>query len=338
MMHCFYYNSIGLERAPSCSSLLLTHTTALKDDSEPESREETTSLLSCPSDLGAMAMAQGAMSSQFVSQESLEDATEPHSRSLIVSRNVVFEYSLPDRRATSLNLPSNQVMSTGSQRAAGSSEQQDSILNLVPPLFLSKNTRATSGPQVSSVQCSQTESVKPSQDTIATLQDNLHQINSDTKVDSLESDSYFSSPGANKHSWANNIEQQCPPSPLNKIRSKYLARTPSQTSQCSTSTVKANSSGSNSPAETPCSSPLLNTRRGNASGKMRSQPTQCTEASLSEHRATSEDWQTHSIKSHIQGTSCIVSGSSGDYQDRQLSSRLGRLILFVYSVKSPTCI
>ena len=297
----------------------MTHcTTSLPINSRPESHGQI-EFLSCPSDLDAIAPTQGAVSNYpCVSQESLEE-TEPHSKSLIVSRNVV--YSLPDRRATSLNLPSNQVSSTGSQ-TAGISEQQGSILNLIPPFFLSKKTRATSRPQESSVQCSQTESIKPSQDTIATLQDNLHRTNNDTKVD--PSESTISNPAA-RHSWASN-EQPCPPSPLNKIRSTYLVRQPSQTSQGSTSTVKANSSGSNSPAETPHSSPLLNTHRGHAGGNMCCQPTQCTEASLNEHRATSEDWQTHSIKSHIQGTSYIVSGSSGEYQDRQLSSRSGRLI------------
>lgn len=273
------------------------------------------------------------MPNQFISQESLVDTTEPHSRSLLVSRNAVFEYSLPDRRATSLDLPSNHVSSTGSQRAGAMNSKAGSILNTAPPFFLLKNTRASSGPQASSVECSQTESIKPSHDTIlATLQDNLHRTNKDKKVDAPESDSNFSSPTANKHSLADQshmMEQQCPPSPLNKIRSRYLARTPSQVSQCSTSTVKANSSGSNSPAssevwETPQSSPLLTTRRGKAA--VCSQPTECTEASISEHRETSEDWQTHSIKSHIQGTSYIVSGSSSEYPTQRLSSQPGKFL------------
>ena len=317
-----------MERAPSCSSLL-TYTTTRNDDSEPESHGETTSLLSCPSNLGAMTMTQGDMSSQFVSQESLDDTTEPLSKSLLVSRNVV--YSVPDRRSVSLNLPSNQVSSTGSQRA-GASGQQGS---LVPPCFLSKNTRATvSGPQPSSVQCSQTESIKPSQDTISTLQDNLHRASNDTNVDPLGPNANFSNPAANNHTSRANInEQQCPPSPLNNVRYRHLARTPSQTSQCSIGTVTANSSGSNSPAsselwETPHSSPLLGAHRGHASSKMCSQPTQCTEASLNEHRATSEDWQTHSMRSYIQGTSYIASGSD-EHHDQQSSSVSGRLITII---------
>ena len=340
--------TLGFERAPSCGSLL-THTTALGDDSEPESHEERVSLLSCPSDLGAMAMGvqQGTVSSQFVSQESLDDPTEVHSKSLLVSRNV--EYPLPDRRANSLNSPRNQVSLNGSRREGASKSEQHvhgPSLNLAPPpLFLSKNTRANiSGPQTSSVQCSQTISIKPSQDTIAKLQDTLHRTDNDTKVDPPDPDSYsnFSNPATNKHniSGGANIEQQFPPlSPLNRVRSRYLARTPSQTSQCSVGTVKANSSGSNSPVssevwETPHSSPLLNTRRSHASGsKVCCQSTQCTEASLSlnEHRLTSEDWQTHSIKSYIQGTSYIVSQhSSGEHQSHQSSSRLGKLLFFVY--------
>ena len=277
--------TLGVERAPSCGSLL-THTTALSDDSEPESHEERVSLLSCPSDLGAMAMGaqQGTVSSQFVSQESLDDTTETLSKSLLVSRNV--EYALPDRRANSLNLPRNHVSLNESQREG--TEQHGSSLNLAPPpLFLSKNTRASiSGPQASSVQCSQTVSIKPSQNTIAKLQDTLHRTDDDTKVDPPDPDSYsnFSNSAANKHniiSGGANIEQQFPPpSPLNRMRSRYLSRTPSQTSQCSVTTVKANSSGSNSPVssevwETPHSSPLLNTRRSHASGsKVCSQSTQ----------------------------------------------------------------
>jgi hypothetical protein len=310
---------------------LLTHTSALNDDSEAESCEENASLMSCPSDLGAMEMGaqQGAVSSQFVSQESLDDATEPLSKSLLVSRNV--EYAPPDRRANSLKLPRNQM----SQREG--TEQQSSKLNFVPPPFLSRNSRATiSEPQASSVQCRQTESIKPSQDTIATLQDldNLNRTNDDVKVDPPESDSYsnFSNSAANKHNnniiSGVNIEQQFPPpSPLNRMR-RHRARTLSQTSECSIGTVRANSSGSNSPSssevwETPRSSPLLSTRRGHASGcsKVCSQPTQCTEASLNEHRATSENWQTHSIKSYI--PSYIVSGSSDEHQNQQSSSRSG---------------
>ena len=329
--------TLGLERAPSCGSLL-THTTTLSDDSEsePESHEERVSLLSCPSDLGAMAMGaqQGTVSSQFVSQESLDDPTEVHSKSLLVSRNV--EYLLPDRRANSLNLPRNQVSLNGSRRdGTSNSEQHDPNLNLAPPpLFLSKNTRASiSGPQASFVQCSQTVSIKPSQDTIAKLQDTLHRTDNDTKVDPPDPDSNFSKLATNKPniSGGANIEQQFPPpSPLNRVRSRYLARTPSQTSQCSVGTVKANSSGSNSPVssevwETPHSSPLLNTRRSHASGsKVCSQSTQCTEASLNEHRLTSEDWQTHSIKS-----SYIVSHSSGEHQSYQSFSRLGKLLFFI---------
>jgi hypothetical protein len=329
---------------------LLTHTPTLNDDSEAESCEENASLLSCPSDLGAMEMGaqQGAVSSQFVSQESLDDATEPLSKTLLVSRNVV--YPLPDRRANSLNLqlPRNQlqVSPIGSQREGTSnSEQQGSNLNLALPRFLSKNTRATiSEPQASSVQCSQTVSIKPSQDTIATLQDNLHRTNNDAKVaiDPPESDSYsnFSDPAGSANKRNNfsesNFEQQFPPpSPLNRMR-KHLARTLSQTSECSIGTVRANSSGSNSPTssevwETPCSSPLRNTHREHTSGGIVcSQPTQCTEASLNEHRETSEDWQTHSIKSYIQGTSYIVSGSSGEHQNQQSSSRSGDL-LFLFT-------
>lgn len=335
--------TLGFERAPSCGSLL-THTMTLSDDSEPESHEERVSLLSCPSDLGAMAMGvqQGTVSSQFVSQESLDDTTEVLSKSLLVSaRNV--EYALPDRRANSLNLPRNQVSLNGSRReGAFNSEQYGPSSNLAPPpLFLSKNTRASiSGPQASSVQCSQTVSIKPSQDTIAKLQDTLHRTDNDTKVDPPDPDSYsnFSKPATNKPniiSGGANIEQQFPPpSPLNRVRSRYLARTPSQTSQCSVGTVKANSSGSNSPVssevwETPHSSPLLNTHRSHASGgKVCSQSTQCTEASLNEHRLTSEDWQTHSIKSYIQGTSYIVSHSSGEHQSYQSFSRLGKLLFF----------
>ena len=258
-----------------------------------------------------------------ISQESIEE-TEPHSKSLVLTHNVAFEYSVPDRQSVSLNnyLPSNRVSSTGSQRA-GASEQQGSILNLVPPFLLSKNTRATvSGTQASSVQCSQTESIKPSQDTISTLQDNLRQTSSDTKVDPSESN-YSNS--AAKHRWAS-IEQPCPPSPLNKIRSEsaHLARQPSQTSQCSNGTLKANSSESNSPAQTPHSSPSLTTHKEHGSGEVHNKPMQCMEDSLSEHRVTGEDWQTHSIKSYIQGTSYIAS----EHRSQQSSSRAGIYIYY----------
>ena len=229
-----------------------------------------------------------------VSHESFEE-TEPHSKSLMVSQNEVFQH-----------------------------EQQNSVLNILPPPFLSRNTGVTGGTQTSSVQCSQTESIKPSQDTIATLQDNLHRIgikNGDTKVE--PTDCNFSNPAA-KQSWAS-IEQPCPPSPLSKIRSVHLARQPSQASQCST--VKANSSGSNSPASdyaTPRSSPLPSSRMEHASGKVNSKPTQCTEASLNEHRVTGEDWQTNSIK-YIQGANCIVSGSSDENHYPPSPSRTGKL-------------
>ena len=253
------------------------------------------------------------MPSEMVSQESVPDEGEAHSKSLLVTSNYECDITATrnDNRSKSLKLPQRSRISSQESK---SSNDQCLFLPLPPPLFLTKTTSSVSGPQASTVQCSQGEYVRPAMNVISRLQDNLHPALGN--ITGTVEQQVTSIPSQTPRLQGADSKSSCASSPAVR-RIKLVDR---QFSNCSNKTLTGTSSPRSSTSSsselyfTPQSSPLLTPHKGHHES---SKPITCTEASLNEHKPLNNEWQIHSSTSqrsetydhHSQSVNCFLASA-----------------------------
>ena len=244
--------------------------------------------------------------------KSVPDESEAHSKSLLVTSNYecdMITATRNDKRSKSLNLPQRSRISSQEPK---SSNDQCLFLPLPPPLFVTKTTSSLSGPQASTVQCSQGECVRPATNVISRLQDNLHPALGN--ITGTVEQQVTSIPSQSPRLQGADSKSSCASSPAVR-RIKLVDR---QFSNCSNKTLTGTSSPRSSTSSsselyfTPQSSPLLIPHKGH---HVPSKPITCTEASLNEHKPLNNEWQIHSstlsqrsetYDHHGQGVNCFL--------------------------------
>ena len=276
--------------------------------------KEDISCMSCPSDVGALDHVQDEITCQFVSQESVHDSDEAHSKSLLVSGSYKCDPSVTNRlQSASFNLPHSSL--TVSKHSTKSPPHHNPSLPLPAPIldFVPKNTTSTAGPQISAAQCNHGESVQPSMDYgfLSTLPNrlNLTSANNTEQITTCTTTSPSSAMEGPLDPEQNRLKRE---SPLRRQLKCLISRQASQNSQCSIGTLKASSSCQTSSASSssselsssPNSSPRISSQKENARCQVSVKPIACTEGSLHlvEHKPVSDNWQNLSLESRKSGT------------------------------------